>query len=53
MPMSAKKFISDNGAEVHDRVKIETKKLSVRNVLHEFEFVNTKKKFYPIILREA
>ena len=31
--MSAKKFISDNGAEVHDRVKIETKKLTYEGII--------------------
>jgi len=43
MPMSAKKFISDNGAEVHDRVRIETGSLTYEGLIlpkHNFSEEN-------------
>ena len=39
MPTSAKKFIQDNGAEVHDKVRIETKALNYEGLIlprHKF-----------------
>jgi len=33
MPMSAEKFISDSGAEVHDRVRIETKSMTYEGLI--------------------
>ena len=33
MPMSAEKFISDNGAGVHDRVRIETESMTYEGLI--------------------
>lgn len=43
MPMSAEKFISDNGAEVHDRVRIETESMTYEGLImpkHNFSEEN-------------